>query len=106
MIWISIWVHFMRHHMWDTIVVLEEDNHSLPHYPKCDMFFIWRELNKNHQATSMYAWGDYRRLERLCEKEARSRTVGTFEAYGRPLETVTAFKYLGIILTASDNGWP
>ena len=59
MIWISIWVHFMRHHMWDTIVVLEEDNHSLPHYPKCDMFFIWRELNKNHQATSMYAWGDY-----------------------------------------------
>ena len=29
-----------------------------------------------------------------------------FEAYGGPLETVTALKYLGRILMASDEDWP
>ena len=29
-----------------------------------------------------------------------------FEAYDRPLETVTALKYLGRILMASDDDWP
>ena len=29
-----------------------------------------------------------------------------FQAYRRPLETVTAFKYLGRVLTASDDDWP
>ena len=29
-----------------------------------------------------------------------------FQAYRRPLETVTAFKYLVRVLTASDDYWP
>ena len=29
-----------------------------------------------------------------------------FEAYGKPLETVTAFKYLGRVMTAGDDDWP
>ena len=29
-----------------------------------------------------------------------------FEAYGGPLETVAALKYLGRILMASDEDWP
>ena len=29
-----------------------------------------------------------------------------FQAYRRPLETVTAFKYLGRVLTASADDWP
>ena len=28
-----------------------------------------------------------------------------FQAYGRPLETVLSFKYLGLPLTATDNYW-
>ena len=36
----------------------------------------------------------------------RERAVGTFQAYGRPLETVAYFKYLGRIFTASDDDWP
>ena len=28
-----------------------------------------------------------------------------FEAYGKPLEMVTEFKYLGRVLTASDDYW-
>ena len=29
-----------------------------------------------------------------------------FEAYGPPIESVTEFKYLGRILTATDDNWP
>ena len=29
----------------------------------------------------------------------------TFEAYGEPLENVTAFRYLGRVLTAGDDDW-
>ena len=29
-----------------------------------------------------------------------------FEAYGAPIESVTEFKYLGRILTATDDNWP
>ena len=28
-----------------------------------------------------------------------------FEAYGAPLEYVTAFKYLGQVMTAGDDDW-
>ena len=30
----------------------------------------------------------------------------TFQAYGRTLETVSAFKYLGRVIAALDEDWP
>ena len=35
----------------------------------------------------------------------RESAERSFQAYGRPLTTVTDFKYLGRILTASDENW-
>ena len=29
-----------------------------------------------------------------------------FEAYGAPINSMSKFKYLGRILTATDNNWP
>ena len=55
---------------------------------------------------AMCARGSERRLKRLWEEEAWLITAVDFEAYGRPLEMVTAFKYLGRIITASDDNWP
>ena len=31
--------------------------------------------------------------------------AGAFTAYGRPLEMVSSFRYLGRILTGMDNNW-
>ena len=53
----------------------------------------------------MCARGAERRPKRLWEEYAQLSTEVAFEAYGRPLEMVTTFKYLGRILTASDAGW-
>ena len=39
------------------------------------------------------------------EEEARAGLTMDFQAYSRPLTLVTSFKYLGQVLTASDNDW-
>ena len=36
----------------------------------------------------------------------RENLEQVFEAYGAPIENVTEFKYLGRILTATDDDWP
>ena len=40
------------------------------------------------------------------ETETRENSERAFEAYGKLIESVTEFKYLGRILTATDNDWP
>ena len=36
----------------------------------------------------------------------RERAERAFQAYGRMLETVTSFKYLGQVLTVGGDNWP
>ena len=36
----------------------------------------------------------------------QERVERDFQAYGRPLDTVTPFKYLGWVLMAADDDWP
>ena len=35
----------------------------------------------------------------------RNRTERAFQAYDRPLESVTSFKYVGQIMASSDEDW-
>ena len=41
----------------------------------------------------------------MREEYAHERMAVSFQAYRRPLETVTVFKYFGRVLTASDDNW-
>ena len=41
----------------------------------------------------------------MAEAELRESTERAFEAYGKPLENVSAFKYLVQVITAGDNDW-
>ena len=50
--------------------------------------------------------GEERKRRRLAEKEIRESTEMAFEVYGKQLQTVPGFKYLGRILTAGDDDWP
>ena len=42
----------------------------------------------------------------MAEAELRDSTERPFEAYVKPIETVTNFKYLGRVMTAGDDDWP
>ena len=46
-----------------------------------------------------------RKRRRLAETETRENSERAFEAYGEPIEAVSEFKYLGRVLTATDDDW-
>ena len=60
-------------------------------------------MNGKHQTTEMCAKGAEWKLKRMEEEETQASTEVYFHAYRRPLETVTSFKYLGRVLTTSDD---
>ena len=62
------------------------------------MFVTWQALNWKQQATALCIRGLDRWLKRLWGEEAYMSMVVEFEAYGRSLDMVTAFKCLGVIL--------
>ena len=43
---------------------------------------------------------------RLAAEEEREVTARDFSAYGRPLEMVTSFRYLGLVISVIDDDWP
>ena len=96
----------VNYHMRDTVVTIKEEIQLLPYCPKCDTFFTWRALNSRHHATVMCARGEERIPKRRKEEEARRSTAVEFQAYGIPLEAVLEFKYLGRVLTDSDEKCP
>ena len=99
-------VHFVHRHVLDTIVILEEGNFPHPQCAWCDMQVPRRALKGRHPGTAQCLKGAERKRRWLAETEKRENFERAFEAYGTPIESVTEFKYLGRILTATDNDWP
>ena len=99
-------VHFLHRHVQDTVVILEEGKPPHPSCPQCEMLVPWHVLNGRHLATTQCASGAERKRRRLWEEELRERSEGAFQAYTEPLENVTAFRYLGRVMTAGDDDWP
>ena len=81
---------------------------NLPHTrcPLCDMLVPWKALNEMHRRTAQCNRGAERRRRRLAAEEGREVTARAFSPYGRPLEMVTSFKYLGQVILETENEWP
>ena len=99
-------VHFVHRHILNTVVMMEERNSPHPRCARCDMQVPRRALNGRHPGTAQCLKGVERKRRRLEETETRENSERAFEAYGTLIESVTEFKYLGRILTATDNDWP
>ena len=65
-----------------------------------------RALNGRHPGTAQCLKGAEQKIRRLAETKTRENSERAFEAYGVPIESVTEFKYLGRILTATEDDWP
>ena len=50
--------------------------------------------------------GAERKQRRLAETETRESLERALSAYGKPMEAVTEFRYLGRLLTATGDDWP
>ena len=42
----------------------------------------------------------------MAETETQENAEQAFHAYGKPMEAVSEFRYLGRLLTATDDDWP
>ena len=69
------------------------------------MLMPWRALNRRHVATAQCGRGAEKKRRRLSEEELRESLERVFQAYGAPLDNVTAFKYLGRVMTARNDDW-
>ena len=87
------------------MVILEEGNLPHPWCTRCDMLVPRRALNSRHPATAQCARGAERKRRWPAEADLRESSERAFEAYREPLENVTAFRYLGQVLTAGDDDW-
>ena len=98
-------VNFLHWNVRDTVIILEQGDLPHPRCRRCDMLVPWRALNVRHLATAKCVKGVERKRRRLVEEEIRESAERDFQAYGRPFETVTSFKYLGRVLRAVDDDW-
>ena len=95
-------VHFVHRYVHDTVVMLEEGNPPLPRCPCCNLQVTRKALNGRHLGTAQCKKGVERKQRRLEETETRENLERVFHAYGKPMEAVSEFRYLGRLLTATD----
>ena len=98
-------VHFVHQHVHDTVVILEEGNLPLPRCPWCDLQVSRKALKGRHLGTSQCRTGTERKRRRLAEAEMRKTSERAFHAYGKQMRAVTEFRYLGRVLTTTDDDW-
>ena len=99
-------VHFVHHHVHDIMVMMEEGNLPLPRCPRCDLQVPRKALNGRHLGTLQCNKGAERKRRRLAETKTRENADRAFHAYGKLMETVSEFRYLGRLLTSTDDDWP
>ena len=99
-------IHFCNRHVQEIVVILEEGNFPHLRCSQCDMLVPCMTLNGRHHATATSKKGAERKRRQMEDAELQDITERAFEAYGKPLETVWTFKYLGRVMTAVDDDWP
>ena len=95
--------HFLHGHFLDTVVIMEEVNLPHPRCSRCVMIVPRQVLKGRHPATAQYARGSEQKRRQLAEAELRESLERASKAYREPLQNVTAFKYLGRVLTAGGD---
>ena len=99
-------VHFVHRHVHKTVVILEEGNLPLPCCPRCDLQVSMKALNGRHLDTNQCKTGAERKLWRLAVAEVETTVEKVFHAYGKKMQAVTEFRYLGRVMTNTDDDWP
>ena len=102
----NLQIHFIHHHVRDTVVITKEGNRPHRRCMDRDIFVPWAELNRRHLVMELCARGSERKRRRLEEEEAQVGEVMVFYVYYMPLETSSLFKCLGSLLKVTDYDWP
>ena len=99
-------LHFVHRHVHNTVVILKEGNLPLPRCPWCDLQVSRNALNGRHLGTSQCRTETERKRRRLADAEMRITLEREFHTYREQMRAVTEFRYLGRVLTDTDDDWP
>ena len=69
------------------------------------MIVPWKSLNGRQVTTTQCNKEVDQKRQQLAEEEIRESGARDFQAYGRPIETVQCFRYLGRVMTTLDENW-
>ena len=69
----AIRVQFLKIHVRDTVIILEEVNIPHPWFPWCNMLVPWKALNKRHITTSKCTKGVCWKRRWLVSEDMRER---------------------------------
>ena len=94
-------LNLFHRHIRGTMVILEEGNLTHPWCLRCYKMLPFKALNGKQTTTAHCAKGVDKKRCSLVVDDTRDRTERAFQAYGRSLESVTSFKYMGRIMRAS-----
>ena len=70
------------------------------------MYVSQWELNRRNPSNDLCRRGDEHKRFRLAAEEAEAGEVMALTTYDRPLTAVLSFKYMGRVLSSSDDNWP
>ena len=71
------------------MIILEEENLPHPRCPRCDILVPWQSLKGRHISTAKCTKGAERKRRRMAKEDMQESAGRAFQAYDRPLETVT-----------------
>jgi Reverse transcriptase (RNA-dependent DNA polymerase) len=98
----SMRTHFQHRHWNDVIHILEEGPFPLPQCPRC-LLFTSNAQTARHQQSKTCAAGYARKIRRLQQLANEAGETTTLYVNGTAIENVDSFRYLGRILTATDD---
>ena len=69
------------------------------------MFIYQLELNGRNNTTDLCLWDEERKRRCLATEEVEAGAAVALTAYGRPLMAAPSLKYLGGVISVSDDNW-
>jgi Reverse transcriptase (RNA-dependent DNA polymerase) len=94
--------HFRNRHLESTIIIMEDGVNPLPKCPKCGIF--QRDVGDRHQNTATCKqFALQLQIKCMQEQNVVLAQETTFTVFGETIENVHEFKYLGRIVTDSDE---
>ena len=88
------------------LLILEVGTLLHPQCPLCNMMVPLWYLNGFHKRTAHFKKRAEQKRWKLVVEESRAVTSRAFRVYGRPLEMVPSFKYLGRVLLKAEDDFP
>jgi hypothetical protein len=95
--------HFLQRHPKNLVCFPTKGSLPLPQCNRCGLQITYAAMNGHHYKTALCRDGVARRVQHAAAERAQLSPSQMFTTYGKELERVEVFKYLGRLLAYNDS---